>query len=1060
MGAFAWSVTAAGWAALVALLFITSVPSWPVILFFWVTAVVMTSLTVQMPRGGYQAPDLAVVAAGLIEIGPVYIALVMGTAYLISHRIIRRRSYSSALFSSGQAVVSILFAGGFFSALHPKHPDVHMPFAFPSMDVTFVSVLVGSLLTYMLFNSLLVSTMIASTKGQSIGSVMVPNVLWGFANNMVFATIGVTMALISRNAIPPEPILLIIPLVLVGYILMIYSTREEAHQELAVLERIGRGLLTLDREELYQTMYEQVRAVMPVDTFYVSLFDADHDTLAMDYLIDSGTRFPNRPSRFSPRLREVVTTRTSKLINRLSDDLERASDPVEKQWRVGTDRPSASLIFAPIVKGDQVIGVLSVQSYTTNAYKRRHLRLIEALATQAASAIENARLFETNRRGLDRLTMLQRISSVVVSSLEMDKVFQAIAESARQVLDVTRCAIYLRDEQTGTITGVYSRGLSERYVEAVKRSYEHSAGGLLGRSREPMIISDGQTDARLELVHDTVVSEGIHTMCLLPLLYHDDIVGALSFYHDQIRPYSPDDILLATAIANGAAVAMKNAILLSQTQRRAAEAALLNQVMAVITETLDFKEIAWRVVEVLARNFGYSRVCISEREGDTLTVLAQVGYSHLRVPMPISTGICGRVVRSGKPVLVGDVAQDSDYVAQEPDTKSLIIVPIHREEQVVAVLRIDSTEGRLLTGADLDLLVSVAQQLTAASRNAVLYEQARQAQEELRALYEAAKSISSSLELQAVLDNLVRVTCQAFGYELGAILLVDERSSDLVVEAIYGYSGILRGKRIPSGKGITGAVQQTGKPALIPDVREDSRYIGFTEETASEIAVPLIIEGRVIGVFNVESPRYQAFGEHDLKILTTLAGFATIAIANARLYEQTKRLSITDGLTELYNHRYLNEVLARALERAIRDSQPLSVVMLEIDNFKHCNDTFGHQRGDEVLRIVADLLRKTSRPTDFAARYGGDEFLIVLPNTGKGAAQDFAERIRRAVESYPFILGGSVVTSVTLSVGVASSPEDGVTVDAIVEAVDRAQYTAKRTGGNKVHSTRPLAQQA
>jgi diguanylate cyclase (GGDEF)-like protein len=642
----------------------------------------------------------------------------------------------------------------------------------------------------------------------------------------------------------------------------------------------------------------------------------------------------------------------------------------------------------------------------------------------------------------------------------MDKVLQAIAESARQVLDVTRCAIYLRDEQTGTITGIYSRGLSERYVDAVKRSYEDSAGGVLGRSREPMIISDGQTDARLEPLRDLVVSEGIHTMCLLPLLYHDDIVGALSFYHDRIRPYSPDDMLLAKAIANGAAIAIKNSILLSQTQRRAAEAALLNQVMAVITETLDFKEIAWRVVEALAKNFGYSRVSISEREGDTLTVLAQVGYSHLWVPMPINAGICGRVVRSGKSALVADVTQDSDYVGLEPDVKSLIVVPIYREEQVVAVLRVDSTESRLLMGADLDLLVSVAQQLTAALRNAVLYEQARQAQEELRALYEAAKSISSSLELQAVLDNLVRVTCQAFGYELGAILLVDERSGDLVVAANYGYSGLVRGKRIPSGKGITGAVQQTGKPALIPDVREDSRYVGFSEEAASEIAVPLIIEGRVIGVFNVESPRYQAFGEHDLKILTTLAGYATIAIANARLYEQTKRLAITDGLTELYNHRYLNDAMARALERAIRDSQPLSVVMLEIDNFKHFNDTFGHQRGDEVLRIVADLIRKTSRSADFAARYGGDEFLIVLPNTGKGAAQDIAERIRRAVESYPFILGGSVVTSVTLSVGVAASPEDGVTVDAIVEAVDRAQYTAKRTGGNKVHSTRPLAQKA
>ena len=416
----------------------------------------------------------------------------------------------------------------------------------------------------------------------------------------------------------------------------------------------------------------------------------------------------------------------------------------------------------------------------------------------------------------------------------------------------------------------------------------------------------------------------------------------------------------------------------------------------------------------------------------------------------ITKGVIGRVARTGKSILVADVSREREYISADPTIQAEAAVPILGDEHVIGVLNIEARADRTLSQTDLTLLETLARQLSIALRNATLYEEAKQARDELSVLYEAAKAISSSLEVESVLDNLVQVPCRAFGYEYGAILLTDDRSGDLIVEATYGSPPGTHGYRIPSGKGITGWVQRTGKAENVADVRQDVRYIGVNDRIGSEIAVPLISEGRVIGVFNVESPRKAAFGPRDMSILTTLAGYATIAIHNARLFEQTKQLAITDGLTELFNHRYLHEAMERALERCTRDGQPLALIMLEIDNFKRYNDTYGHQRGDEVLRTVADLLRKGSRTSDLEARYGGDEFMIVLPNTPKETAYDVAERLRRAVEAYPFFLGESLVTSVTLSVGVAASPEDGQTVDALVDAVDRAQYTAKRSGGNKV----------
>ncbi len=216
------------------------------------------------------------------------------------------------------------------------------------------------------------------------------------------------------------------------------------------------------------------------------------------------------------------------------------------------------------------------------------------------------------------------------------------------------------------------------------------------------------------------------------------------------------------------------------------------------------------------------------------------------------------------------------------------------------------------------------------------------------------------------------------------------------------------------------------------------------------LAVPLLREGRVIGVFSVGTSRPGALGERDERILTTLASYAAVAIENARLYEQARHLAITDGLTGLLNHRAFRQSLEQELERSKRYDVPLSVIMIEIDKFKRYNDTYGHLRGDEVLRQVARILEKEHRKqVDIVARYGGDEFMILLPHTTKEAAVEAAERLRLAVQVTPFIVG-TAITAVTLSLGVASYPQDGDTTDALVDAADGHMYVAKQGGGNAV----------
>lgn len=1057
MSFYVWGVAAAGWGLLLLLLTSTPPVPLPLLVVFGLLGIVTEWLMVPLPRDGFQSAGLAVATAGLLIMGPAYTALIMSVGVVIGNGLLHRRPYPTIIMSSVQYTLAVLMAATVFGTLQPQVAGLRSTLFTGRADLPFLVAFLASAMTYIVVSSLFVSGIAAQRRRVPILTVFAANIAWEIVNNLSFATLGLVLALIFLRALPVGAVILTIPLLLVGSILMLYTTREHAHREMEVIAGIGRASVTLDLERLFQAMYDHIRQVMPADTFYVALYDAERDLLAFEFLVDAGARLAKQTLGPTPALRELLQKGEPVLIARTP--VERAQeDPFP---HLGQEQQrSASLLFVPVIKGPQVIGVVSVQSSTPNAFAESDLRLLETAGAQVGAAVENARLFGDSRRGVERLTTLQQISHAIAGSLEMQKMLRAIAEAARQVLDVDQCAIYLGNEQQG-VTEVYSQGLPQEFVEAVKRAVSGLAGQLPFNPREPLIVEDAVNATRLkpnrEAVDkgeaDTVAAfwQGVHTVAVLPLFYRSELLGSLAFYHDRIRPYNPEDVQLAQAIADQAAIAVKNATLIAQAQQHAAEVDLLNRVMGTVTGTLNLDELFGRMVAEVSATFGYPHVSIFRREGDYLTLQAQTGHQHVRENIHITKGITGRSARTRRPVLVPDVTKDRDYIPTDPGTQSEIAVPIMGDDQVMGVLNVEVGADRRLGEGDLELLQALARQLSVALRNATLYDEVKRARDELSVLYEAAKTISTSLELRSVLDSLVQVTCQAFDYEHGAILLMDERSGDLIVEATYGYPVQTRGYRVPSGKGVTGWVQRTGKPDIVPDVSQDARYISINEGIISEIAVPLISEGRVIGVFNVESSRRAAFGQRDLNVLTTLAGYATIAIENARLFEQTKVLAITDGLTELYNHRYLFEAMERALERCNRDGQPLGMIMLEVDKFKRYNDTYGHRRGDQVLRIVADLLRKGSRTSDFVARYGGDEFMIVLPNTSKDTAHEIAERLRRAVEAYPFLLDESIITAVTLSVGVAASPDDGETVDAIVDAVDRAQYTAKRSGGNKVH---------
>jgi diguanylate cyclase (GGDEF)-like protein len=261
------------------------------------------------------------------------------------------------------------------------------------------------------------------------------------------------------------------------------------------------------------------------------------------------------------------------------------------------------------------------------------------------------------------------------------------------------------------------------------------------------------------------------------------------------------------------------------------------------------------------------------------------------------------------------------------------------------------------------------------------------------------------------------------------------------------------------GDSACGAAAFLREPVHVLDVEADERFrkgdLARREGLRSLLCLPLLIRERCIGVVTFYHRTPRAYATDELQFLAAFASFVSIAVDNARLYAEQSRLAVTDGLTGLYNHKHLHETLAAEFARARRYQHPISLILSDIDHFKHYNDTHGHQAGDSLLRELAALLRRAARENDLVARYGGEEFALLLPQTAKEEAVTLAERLCRSVagrawEGAEAMPGGRL----TLSLGVAAFPEDVQLPAELVHRADQALYRAKSLGRNRVEAWR------
>ncbi len=332
----------------------------------------------------------------------------------------------------------------------------------------------------------------------------------------------------------------------------------------------------------------------------------------------------------------------------------------------------------------------------------------------------------------------------------------------------------------------------------------------------------------------------------------------------------------------------------------------------------------------------------------------------------------------------------------------------------------------------------------------------------LEILYETARDLSSTLQVGEVLDRLLDRTLQVLRESVGCILIHSETQGVLYLRSSRGLPW-RRGGRfyMPLGEGISGWVGARREALMIPDVNADARFVlrGLERDIEGPVlSAPLLVRDSLIGVMTVSrGPGGEPHSHEDLELLEAIASHAAVEIENAKLHEETVALRYLDVVTRLCNYTTFQKTLLRELDRADRYGRSLSVVLMDLDDFKQYNDCHGHARGDEALQAAADLIVAQARSSDTVGRIGADEFGVILPESDTKSANLFADKVCESIAAHSFPgPAGDVPGRLTASIGVASFPFDARTAIDLLDIAESAVFESKFSGKNRVSGIEDL----